>query len=182
MYSRLLIICFAAFLVSCGSTKVSSIKKDVDIPLGENSGYLMLGVELTRNIKSIEISGARNVVLSSEDLEKVRNYFLIEMPAGDYQFDMIRFNRRYRMELKEGYWDFEVKPNEISYVGHLEVRTSGWWFANTFIELENRASDALIFLEENYPNILAAKKVRFRGPGEDKFFEYIEEHFAQETE
>lgn len=137
----------------------------------------MLGVELSHNIRSIEISGPKNIRLSSEDLDKASNYFLIEMPAGDYQFDVIRFNRVSRMELNEGYWDFRVLPNEISYVGHLEVISIGWWYRNANIELENRSSDALTFLQNSFPNILSSKKVRYRGPGEDSFFEYVEQTF-----
>jgi hypothetical protein len=177
--SLVLSIIFCLTLSGCATT-VSSIKEDVDIPLGADSGYLLVGVELTNSIQSIEVSGPRNIRLSRENLEPGSSYFLIEMPAGNYQFDLIRFNRVSRMELKEGYWDFEVMPNEISYVGHLEVMQVGWFFSLSSIELENRSSDALSFLQESFPNILASRKVRYRGPGYDGFLEYVEQKFAKE--
>lgn len=181
MRIHLLLIILSSFLLSSCSSTVSSIKEDVDVNLSSDSGYLLVGINLNRNIRSIEIVGPKDVNLTQQDLKFNTNYFLVEMPIGDYRFDKVRLNKIYRMELKKGYWDFKVNPGEISYVGHLQIQASGAWSTNTHLELKNKSVNALVFLENNFPNILAKRKVRYRGPGNDRFFELVEAQFNSEV-
>ncbi|GAA0859048.1 hypothetical protein [Aliiglaciecola litoralis] len=168
-------------LLGCAST-VSSIKEDVDIPLSANSGYLLVGVDLNYAVNNIQIGGPKDVLFTRDDLDQFNNYFLVEMPAGKYSFEKIRLLNGYYYTLKSGYWDFEVKPSEISYVGHLKIMSRNGWFSRYNITLENKSTDALEYMQDNYNNILSARRLRHRGPGDDKFLEYVDVELAKEAE
>lgn len=171
------VLLLALILSGCSST-VSTIKDDVDIPLGENSGYLLVGVNLNYAVNNIQVRGPKDVMFTRDDLDQINNYFLVEMPAGKYNFEKIRLLYGYYYNLESGYWDFEVKPGEISYVGHLRIASRGNWFSIQSISLENKSTDALEYMQDNYKNILAARKLRFRGPGDDKFLDYVDKTFG----
>ncbi len=177
MYSRLLIICFAAFLVSCAQ-KVSSIKNDVDVPLDENMGYLLIGVETNLTLSRISISGEKYLKLSSEDLRRGSQFILVDVPAGEYSIDKIQLFGNFRTKLENGYWNFSVSPSVISYVGHLNVKTLSLWPLVTQVELQNRSSEALEFLEDSFPNILSNRTIVYQGPGTDPFLQFA----LEETE
>lgn len=163
-----------SMLFGCAQ-KLEGLSKDVDIKLLKNSGYLLIGVDTNRGLHSIVIGGEKSLVLTDKDLQYGSNYILVNVPAGEYQFEDIKFGRYLYMELEEGYWDFEVKPHQISYVGDLSVKTEGYWsVVSADILLENRSTAALLFLESKFPNILKSRKVRYSGPGEDSFLEYVE--------
>jgi hypothetical protein len=168
--SRFFCICLCFFLVSCAQ-KVSSLKVDVDIPLDEDMGYLLIGVETNASIESVTIYGERSIKLTKEDLRSGTNYFLIDVPAGEYSISNVKLNSWWKMGLKEGYWDFSVRSGSISYVGHLAIESYGFFFLRNQIELSNRSSEALVFMEKDFPNILSKRQVYFDGPGEDPFLE-----------
>jgi hypothetical protein len=137
--------------------------------LANDMGYLLIGVETNSYIDQVIISGEKRIKLTKEDLRQGTNYFLIDMPAGDYSISKVKFNRWWKMSLKEGYWDFNVHPGTISYVGHLTIESYNYFFYKNQIELANRSSEALIFMEQNFPNILVKRKIQYDGPGEDPF-------------
>lgn len=176
---RLVFVILALLLTSCATT-VTTIKKDQDRVLNNNSGYLLLGIETNRNLKTIRISGPQTIELSSADIKKGNNYLFIDLEAGQYTIDKIRLDKYWFVELDdEEYWDFEVKPNQISYVGHMEIVRHWFWGGATNAELVNRSSEALEFLEDKYPNILTTRSVTYGGPGEDAFFEFLKSEFKE---
>ncbi|OEG74259.1 hypothetical protein BEL05_01385 [Shewanella colwelliana] len=165
-------------LLGCAQ-KIEGISKDVDKQLAENSGYLLIGIDTNRGLHSIIIGGTKSLMLTDKDLQSGTNYILVDVPAGQYQIEDIKFGRYVYMELEQGYWNFEVKPNQVSYVGDLYVKTVGFWMVSSAeILLENRSTSAQLFLEEKFPNILKSRQVRYSGPGEDKFLEYAERLLA----
>ncbi|MBE7216073.1 hypothetical protein MK852_16770 [Shewanella benthica] len=171
----LVLILFISTLYGCAQ-KIEGISKDVDKQLAENSGYLLIGIDTNRGLHQLFIGGTKRLMLTSKDLQLGTNYILVDVPAGKYQIDDIKFSRYSRLELEEGYWDFVVKPNQVSYIGDLYVKTSGSWYVSSAqVLLENRSTSALLFLEREFPNILNSREVRYSGPGEDKFFEYAEQ-------
>lgn len=176
LLSFLLLFCF---LVAGCAQQVTSIKKDVDLPLESGMGYLLIGIETNFDLDSVFIEGPDYLKLTRDDLRRGTNYFLIDLPAGEYSFEKIKLNRWWKMELSEGYWDFEVVPNKISYVGHLQVKGAGW-FAPSKIVLENRSSQAYVFLQDEFPNILDKREITYEGPGEDPFLYYVQKGFFKE--
>jgi hypothetical protein len=130
-----------SFLIISCAQQVSSIKDDKDtLEQQSNTGYLLIGVDLSYGLKYIDISGKKPIKLTEEDLRSGKSYFLIDMPAGDYAFKDIGLNHLFTYTLKKGYWDFQVEPGVISYVGHLRVNSYG---IGANAELENRSSQAL---------------------------------------
>lgn len=171
---HILLLLSVSMLFGCAQ-KLEGLSKDVDIKLLENSGYLLIGIDTNRDLHSIVIGGEKSLILTDKDLQFGSHYILVHVPAGDYQFEDIKFGRYLYMELEEGYWNFEVKSNQVSYVGDLSVKTEGFWtVVSADILLENRSTAALLFLESKFPNILQSRKVRYSGPGEDSFLEYAE--------
>jgi hypothetical protein len=159
-------------LLSSCAQQVDSIKEDKDtLVANSNTGYLLIGIDLSYKVQYLDIGGENSIRLTEKDLQQGKRYFLIDMPAGEYAFKDISFNKWRSLELLKGYWDFQVQPNVISYVGHLKTSSYGF---STVAKLENRSSQALTYLEENFPTLLKSRKVRYHGPGEDPFFERVE--------
>lgn len=171
-----LFLCLA-FLTSC-AMKVSSIKEDVDLDLSEDSGYLLLGVDTNVTLQNVDIFGADNIRLSQNDLRPGSKFILIDLEAGDYSIRNIRFNVFMKSKLTDGYWDFTVLPGGVSYVGHLEVHSNfRFWTLSqdSTIELSNRSSEALMFMQQQFPNILTSRSLEYAGPGKDDFLKRMQQ-------
>jgi hypothetical protein len=161
-----------SIFVSC-ATNVTSIKQDQIHELGEDKGYLLLGIQTNRDLKSILINGPQTINLSSSDIRKGTNYLLVDLKTGTYTIKKI-FNdiAEFRLDNKD-YWSFEVKPKTITYVGHLEFVQRGFLFFYAYTELVNHASEALEFIQSKYPNMLKEYSIAYGGPGVDFFYEYL---------
>lgn len=165
------VICVGIFLLTSCASRVSSIKKDVDVTLAPMEGYLMLAVNTNFDLKEIRLVGKSIILLTSEDLKSGSNYILVNLPAGDYHVKNIKLGQYIFNDFEKELWSFQVKENVISYVGHLDMQSKGNFFRlNAKIQLLNKSSFALEYLEENFSNILSSRKIQYFGPGEDDFF------------
>lgn len=173
MKTRVLIVTIFTWLISACSSTVDSISQDVDLNLDSDMGYLLIGVDTNSSIDKLFMSGQRSVLVTRKDLGYGKSYILLDMPAGKYTIDKVVFSNYWRVELEEGHWGFEVSPGQISYVGHLDVNTYSHYPFRTALELENRSSEALVYMTENYPTILNSRLMHYDGPGEDPYFEHI---------
>jgi hypothetical protein len=174
MKSVVLVI-LISLLIAC-SSMVSSIKDDQDKVLESNVGYLLLGIETNQDIKSIHITGPTNIIIGHQDLKTGTNFVFTDLPVGKYTIERIKLSRYWSVNFKdEALWEFELSPQSINYVGHLELARASTWFPLTYAELVNRSSEALEMMEDEYPNILADRELFYGGPGEDNFFELLKE-------
>jgi hypothetical protein len=155
-----------ALLMAC-SQKMTPIKATDTVQLAENNGYLLLSVDSVINLNQLNVTGAKSFHLGSEDLPKGKVYILVDLPAGEYKITSVKFNYWLQLELKDGFWNFNVQPGQISYIGELQLK--GW-----APELENRSSMALQYLEQNHADLLKSLPVRYSGPGDDHYFEFVE--------
>ncbi|WP_093328628.1 hypothetical protein [Thalassotalea agarivorans] len=164
----------AVFLSACAKP-VTSLSADEDKQLTNESGYLLIGVSTNRNIKSISISGPKNIFLTHKDLKAGTKYILTDLPSGTYTIDKIRYNNFWTDEtIDDDAWSFDIQDQKVSYVGNLNIYSEGfYWFTSSHVELINSASEALVFMEEYYPNILSKRELIYGGFGEDDFFQYI---------
>lgn len=169
----LFLLVLACSIFGC-ATNVTSIKVDADKNLKAGRAYVLLGLETDRDLKKISISGPQNISMSHKDLKQGSNYLLVDLKAGTYTIDRVHLDSYWRVYFKEEYWQFTVSPDQISYVGHLELVNHGYWATHTETVLANRSSEALEFLEDKYPNILANRKLTYGGPGSDNFFDYVQ--------
>lgn len=170
-----LVFLLTTLLISSCVQKVTTLKKDIDLQLDENMGYLLIGIETNLTLKQISISGEQLLKLSGDDIRRGSQYILVDVSAGDYSIDKIRLSGWFRTRLDSGLWDFTVSPGVISYVGHLNVETLSLWPLISQIELENRSSEALEFLEKSFPTILSNRSLVYQGPGTDPFLNFVKE-------
>ena len=172
---KLIILLSVCILLSaCKSTPVNSLKTDIDMLTEPNAGYFLLGVDTTINLKSIEIDGPSSITLSHNDLAQGNNLVLLDLRAGKYTISRIYLDNFYRMDFEdEEYWEFEIKPLTISYVGHLEFKTKSKYSRSASVELVNRSTEAVDYLIDFFPKILQSRDLYYGGPGEDVFFDYI---------
>ncbi len=157
----------SVFILNACSQQVSSIKNNAPTTLEKNDGYLLLSVDTQLNLKQLRVVGAKNFHLGATDLTKGKHYILVALPAGEYRFEMVKLNAWWAVLLKDGYWSFKVNPNQISYVGELQLKGRA-------PELENRSSMALQYLEKQHAELLKHYVVRYSGPGDDHYFEFVE--------
>lgn len=171
-----LILCLSLFVclsISSCATKVSSIKEDGAVQLKQEEGFLLIALKSNINLKEISISGEKYIKLSAKDLRKGNSYILVNLPAGDYTFDQIKLNSYIRInDFEDDIWDFSVQKNTISYVGHLDFRSTMWGFYS-YIKLINKSSIALEYLEDEFPEMLTNHSVQYQGPGQDSFFDVV---------
>ncbi len=174
-YPTLCLLLCTAILTSC-AVRVDSIKEDVVEELEKDIGYLLLGIETNATLKSVDIFGADNIRLTHKDLRPDSEFILIDLEAGDYDIRNMRFNSFVKAELTDGFWNFTIVPGQISYIGHLEVDNKAFWaFAfNSSFELTNRSTEALLFMQERFPNILEHHTLRYAGPGKDRFLQWFQ--------
>jgi len=177
------------FLLSSCSSTPTKISSDSVNNLSTKSGYVLLGIDIDRYIESILITGNKRIKLSSDDIRaRSEKYLLLELPAGRYKFSRVNLTKSsfYRgpsyYELNEGYWNFEIYPKVINYVGHINIVSSNVWLDSYMsIILDNRASQALTYLEDEYPNTLEKLDVRYGGQGSDNFFKLARSLKVQEA-
>lgn len=171
------IISAFCLLVSGCVSKINTLTSDVDKPIDADTGYLLISISTNFPLHSINITGEKNLRLSADDLTAGSKYILVDVPAGRYNIARIKYNNFLYLTLDEEFWTFDVQANEISYVGNLDIYTNLnviWQRAGQPL-LKNRSSDAMQFMELNFPTILAARQLRYRGPGEDNFFKFLEQ-------
>lgn len=155
--------------------KMESIKEDVALELNADEGYLLIAVDTNLTLEKIVFSGRKRIALTSADLQAGSNFILLTIPAGDYQIEQVYFGRRLRLDdFEDDLWQFKVNKDSISYVGHLTLQSrSYFWRVRSNIELLNKSSLALEYMEENFANIVNSKTMVYAGPGEDSFFEVV---------
>lgn len=169
-------------LASC-ATNVKTIKKDIDKTLDSDTGYLLIGVETNRDLKSISLFGPKHINLSSNDLRQGSNFILVDLPAGTYVINNISLNNIWKLEMiEEDYWEIELLPGKVNYVGHINISSTGWWRPRSKIELVNKSSYAVEFMQQNFPTILANKQLYYGGPAKDAFFEFLNKNSKKQLE
>jgi hypothetical protein len=170
---RLFILAVIIFVNAC-ATQVTSLKQGDKITLEANKGFVLLGIQTSQSLKTIRISGPQNIELNSNDVKEGTNYLLIDLKAGKYTIDRLDLdNYRYIDFDNDEYWEFNVSPGQISYVGHIEVIRRGGYSRYYRTELVNRSSEALEFLKQKHEIIYSQNTMSYGGPGEDLFFEFL---------
>ncbi len=160
------------FIISSCATQVKTLKEDKDLKLSDQTGYILFGIDTNQNLKSLLLNGEQKIRLTHKNLRKGSNYLLVDLKAGTYYIEKVNFSFGWSGWFKnQEFWNITIKPQQINYVGHLEVSTDGDWSLKAATELVNRSSEALEFMEKNFPNILNSRKMVYGGPGEDDFFE-----------
>lgn len=166
----LLVLFLSLTLNGCSTTK-TNLKSDVDVNLKANEGYLLIGVNTNQSLDYILITGQQRLLLTDQDLHYGKNYILTTAPAGTYQIEKITTHSRRVSDFEQQHWNFDIKPGRISYIGDLEFNLS--YFSNlAYVQMNNRSSSAIEFLQNNFPKILQTRELHYSGPGQDRFLQY----------
>jgi hypothetical protein len=174
---RFLLVVLTSFILSGCATKVTSLKSDKDKISTNGTGYLLIGVETNRDLKSIRISGPDNILLSSLDLRQGSNFILVDISAGEYVIEKVELNNYWHVKIADKeYWNINILPGKINYVGHINIASNGFWQVSYHTELVNKSSYALEFMEDKFPNILTKRKMHYGGPGTDTFFKFTRQN------
>lgn len=168
-----LAVSFTGLLLLNGcATTVTSMSQDTEVQLDNGYGYMLMAVNTNQPIQKMHISGPSDIVLTNKDLQKGTNYVIIPLPEGRYNIAKLELQlSKFEFEETE-HWKFKVEKNTISYIGEVQAEFYGWFNSNARYELINRSTDALVFLEDKFPNLLSKNKVIYGGYGEDFFLEF----------
>ncbi|WP_196139550.1 hypothetical protein [Aliikangiella sp. G2MR2-5] len=171
---RIFLIFSIVLITSCAS-KLKKLSEDKDIQLTGDSGYVLIGIDTNRDLYKILLDGPRRIELSSADLAEGESYILSQLEAGEYSVDRLYVsNYMYYKFDNDDNFRFVVKPGTINYVGHLNIVTRGFWYPTSYLRLDNRSSQSLVFMEDKFPSILRSRMLIYGGPGEDAFYSYID--------
>ena len=166
------LLLFTSLLLSSCATQVKSLKKDKDLVIDADEGYLFMSVDTSMDLHKILITGKKTIVLTKDDLQRGTSYILVKLPAGEYTIDKVFSGRSTQFILDDNLWEFKVSPQVISYIGNLKVSHRNWGFS-AYFELNNHSSYALEYIEKEFPKILSSRKIEYSGPGKDRFFDLV---------
>lgn len=159
-------------LAGCVNT-ANKMTTDVDTLKEPNLGYALIGLQSRKGFKSLLLNGEEYVRLDANDINQSSTYLLIPLKAGTYNFYRVEFNLGYtEFNTDSDYWEFTVTPGTVNYVGHLKMSGRST-FGISEAKLVNHSSNALEFMEQEFPNILESRQIVYGGPGEDNFYDFI---------
>lgn len=155
-----------------------AIKVDKDILLSTEDGYLFLALATDIGISSLEIDGPIRIEITNFHKFEKRNYFLGAVPQGQYKISKINIwgNRFYLLDNEELPFSFTVNRQAINYAGEVRLKRMD---GNTYIELINRSSLALEYLDEKFPKLILKRAIEYQGPGKDSFFKVVKSNEAK---
>nr|WP_136249948.1 hypothetical protein [Ningiella ruwaisensis] len=172
-YKGFILVASLVVLSACRTT-VKTVENDLDELVAEDFGYVLIGLDTNKDLFRITLNGPSDYSLSSANLDHSTNYILTKVKAGSYEVSRLYTTKHTSFSFDDELnFKFSVKPNTISYVGHFEIVTRGYFGFASFLQLDNRSSEAYVYMSENFPNILEKRAIRYGGPGEDDFLEYV---------
>ncbi|AWB67979.1 hypothetical protein C2869_16800 [Saccharobesus litoralis] len=179
----LLLVSSLSLLVSCSQT-LTPLERDSTKHEQTNrlTGFLLFAVQTDSYIKHVNISGILPLRYSPKSAEQGNAYVLAEVPVGYYAFSSVETGVFDIEANDEHLWGFDIDPGVINYVGNLELLSQVKWCDSCFrLELANKSSFALEYLELAHPELLERTQVVYKGPGQDSFIEFAMAMKAQNT-
>lgn len=137
------------------------------------TGYLLFAVQSEAYIEKVNILGAISLSYSPNNDKQENAYILAEVPIGYYKFTGVKTGMYEIKANSEHTWSFNIESNTINYVGNLELLSKAKWCDNCFrLELANKSSFAIEYLESTHSELLAKTPLVYKGPGKDDFIEF----------
>ncbi len=134
------------------------------------TGYLLFAVQSEAYIKTVNILGVIPLSYSPNNAKQENTYILAKVPIGYYKFSGVKTGLGDIEANSEHDWSFNIESNTINYVGNLELLSKVKWCDTCFkLELANKSSFAIEYLESSHPELLAKIPIVYKGPGEDDF-------------
>lgn len=169
------VVILLSFVTACSQTVRSLKESSQEIQtLESDKGYLLIGIDTEYNLKNISIDGPDFIRLSHKDLKKGSSFILLPLESGKYNITHVAYSYGFVSKMiDENNWGFTIKPQTISYVGHMEIHNELFWGRFMSLELVNRSTEAIDFMELKFPAILQDRDLFYGGPGEDEYFQYL---------
>ncbi|MGJ8693730.1 MAG: hypothetical protein ACSHW0_14780 [Thalassotalea sp.] len=137
--------------------------------------YLLFAIDSDDLVKEVSISGWRSLSFEPEYNEQKISYVLAEIKPGDYEFSTIETGLLNNHLDDEIDWSFTIEQGKVNYVGHLEINQEllgGAYFSHSKIELVNKSSFAIEYLQAHHPALFTHNPLTYQGPGQDDFIGY----------
>ncbi len=188
---KILLLVISLLLSSC-RTNFIPLKPDEPIQIDPEQGFLLMRIDssskntvfirigsrspiITNSLYKILIRGATNGVFSEQFLQEGR-FLLIPLAEGHYEFQKVEMNdfptnSYIKLKTTETQsWEFDVKAGQINYIGDFRFRVQPDGI-RVVVEMANRSSYALEYMEQNFPKLLERYAIRYTGFGKDRFLE-----------
>ncbi len=169
--------CAVIFLSVLLQSNATSIE-----PLEENEGYLLVAFNVESGYVpshvQLESGGFMGSSLKFDSLKPRDNHWLIPVDAGEYSWDRIFFTKRIYLNLEDSDFKIKVEPGKINYGGHISLYTEmnsnrDQLLGGARVYFNNRASKAMIFLDEQYPALMTRYETVYSGKQRDHFFTHV---------
>ncbi|WAJ72434.1 hypothetical protein [Catenovulum adriaticum] len=178
---RYLCLLYASLsLLACSVAIKPSTQIDIHDKQGKQyTGYILMGFDTLSHIEAVHIDGVINLTYEPDSAQLDNQFVLAQVPIGSYTFTQVETGiKKYELndELK---WDFDVSPGRINYIGNLEIQEHlmlGYYQKNV-VELVNKSSFAIQYLQATKPSLLKNIKLVYQGPGNDTFIDYVQNQF-----
>jgi hypothetical protein len=158
-----------SLLVACAGLDVVPVPTGGVPALGRDQGILV--AHLDTRYPGIEIGVEGAWIL--EALPVGRHLRLLVVPAGDYRWSRLRWDRQYRSLPADGYWKFRVEPGRLSYPGQILVR-GPVWDLREHLGIRARTAQAIAEIERLHPGVLDTYPLAYTGSDVDDFAERFE--------
>ena len=160
------------WLVAC-SRPLTTLEQDFTETNSQQKAYVLFAIESDSLIESLRISGAEHFKMQFELGDDKQKFILAQVISGDYKFAQFKSGIRDYPFKETDWWRFNVKAGYINYVGHLklsESRQLGEFYPPIII---NESTSALLYLEKQFPLLLASLPTRWVGFGQDGFLHKV---------
>ncbi|GGP56404.1 hypothetical protein [Shewanella saliphila] len=148
--------------------------------LDDDQGYILVAMKIEQGYVPSHITLDTDGWLSDlrfEDVTSNYNYWLEVVDAGSYTWDRVYLGKRTYIDVAEQGYVINVEAGKINYAGHLSMYTEMNGSLNFLIGgarfyFNNKASQALEYMEASYPEVLSQYNLNYTGKEKDHFFEY----------
>ena len=170
---RTWLFCALPLLLSLGclSTSVRPLSPDGPFHLREGYGYVLLDLDVDRNIETLQLSSVTKV----SGLKVDENYYVLELRAGRYSWHRVITENYFKIRYNLSWMrdderrEFEVIEGYVNYPGQLRLR--GLASGHLTVSMLNRSAAAAEVLQEQFPQLWSNYPVAYSGYLRDDFLE-----------
>lgn len=148
--------------------------------LSKDEGYILVAMKIEQGYVPSHITLDTEGWLSDLRFEKLKsnyNYWLVVVDAGSYTWNRVYLGKQTYIDLADQKYVINVEAGKINYAGHLSMYTEmngslNYLIGGARFYFNNKASQALEYMESSYPEVLAQYNLNYTGKEKDHFFEY----------
>ncbi|WP_111980280.1 hypothetical protein [Algibacillus agarilyticus] len=170
-----LVFCFVLclFAVGCSQTlKPMTTQQSANSSTSKLTGYILFGLQSDAHIEHINIMGVPPLTYSPKNSLQHNHFILAEIPVGFYAFSSVETGLGLIEADGDHAWSFKIDSQKINYVGHLELQSLFKWCHCYRLQLANKSSFAVEYLQQTHTELLQQTDLVYKGPGSDTFIDF----------